>query len=191
MGFDLYGMNPIINKPKPNMLIKHKWNEVPQEKQKAYWDAQDEDRLNNPGQYFRSNVWYWRPIWKFVCEVCNDVLTEEDYKGGHTNSGYIISKTKAAIIASRLYSLNQNGEIKAYEEAYDKSLKRMELEECNICDGSGKRKKPPKIGAGKIECNGCNGKGKRKQWNTHYPFSVKFTMEFAKFCDESGGFEIC
>ena len=40
----------------------------------------DKFRSENPGDYFSANAWTWRPIWNFVCEVCPDILTEEELK---------------------------------------------------------------------------------------------------------------
>ena len=40
------------------------------------------------------------------------------------------------------------------------------------------------------DCNVCEGTGKVKSFSAHYPFDVDNVEEFAKFCIESGGFEI-
>ena len=182
MGYDLYGLSPETDMPKPEVT---NWQD--KEQTEAYFAYQE----NTPGSYYRSNVWWWRAMWDYVCNVCDDILTDKDMEGGSYNDGHVISKTKSKRIASRLKKLDTNGEIKAYEEAYVKSLDEMELEECDICDGTGKRKEAPQVGAGKIKCNGCQGKGKKKAWTTNYPFSRDFTMGFAEFCEKSGGFEIC
>ena len=182
MGFDLYGLSPETDIPKPEVT---NWQD--KEQTEAYFAYQE----NTPGSYYRSNVWWWRAMWDYVCNVCDDILTDKDMEGGSFNDGHVISKTKSKRIASRLKKLDKNDEIKAYEEAYIKSLGEMELEECDICDGTGKRKEAPKVGAGKIKWNGCQGKGKKKSWTTNYPFSRDFTMNFAEFCEKSGGFEIC
>jgi len=182
MGFDLYGLSPETDIPKPEVT---NWQD--KEQTEAYFAYQE----NTPGSYYRSNVWWWRAMWDYVCNVCDDILTDKDMEGGSFNDGHVISKTKSKRIASRLKKLDKNGEIKAYEEAYVKSLNEMELEECDICEGTGKRKKAPEVGAGKIRCNGCKGEGKRKAWTTNYPFSRNFIIDFAKFCEKSGGFEIC
>jgi len=52
MGFDLYGTNG------GNEKIDH----------------------DNPveGQYFRANVWYWRPLWDLTCSIGKDILTDRD-----------------------------------------------------------------------------------------------------------------
>lgn len=35
--------------------------------------------------------------------------------------------------------------------------------QCEICAGTGKRKKVPHVGAGKYPCNACNGTGERRE----------------------------
>ena len=56
--------------------------------------VEPQDKENN---YFRSNVWYWRPLWQLVEFICND-LTNEDIEGGGYNDGYIIQiRSKDAI----------------------------------------------------------------------------------------------
>ena len=54
------------------------------------------------GDYFRANVWWWRPLWQYVSITCEDILTENDMERGSYNDGHRISKTKANRIASRL-----------------------------------------------------------------------------------------
>ena len=54
------------------------------------------------GEYFRNNVWWWRPLATVIEEVCSDLLTEEQKKGLHCNSGVKYSKETAIKIAERL-----------------------------------------------------------------------------------------
>ena len=43
----------------------------------------------------------------------------------------------------------------------------------------------------KGQCNGCQGKGSVRPFSTNYPFDLENLKEFADFCEQSGGFEIC
>mgnify|MGYP003148120808 CR=1 FL=1 len=182
MGFDLYGLKPKDNeKPDTPDFLND------EEGAKAYFSWQE----NTDGAYFRNNVWWWRPLWNFICMVCDDILTNKDMELGNENSGHIISKTKAKRIAGRISRMDKNMEIKEYETNHKKFLESLDDEDCNICDGTGKRKKAPEVGAGDIECNGCNGRGTRKHFSTNYPFDADNIRDFAKFCRNSGGFEIC
>ena len=115
MGFDLSGMNPNMSSPEPELPPFPERTDKDWEK---YHDWQDD----NCGVYFRNNVWWWRPLWNFVSSVCESILTEKDIESGSYNDGHGISKTKANRIASRLFKLIRNGDVKAYESAYRKRL---------------------------------------------------------------------
>ena len=39
------------------------------------------------GHDFRANVWYWRPIWKFIQQQLPDLLTPSQIRGGEYNDG--------------------------------------------------------------------------------------------------------
>ena len=184
MGFDLSGMNPNITTPQPELPP---WDKRTAEDWERYTDWQEK----NSGVYFRNNVWWWRPLWNFVCNSCDDILTEKDIEGGSWNDGHRISRTKAGKIAKRLYHMIEDGRVEEYENGYKKQLESLEQVDCEICDATGKRKEPPSTGAGDRECNGCNGTGKKDDWAKSYPFSEDNVREFADFCENSGGFEIC
>ena len=115
MGFDLYGIKPQTDKPAPPQpsLTGGKWSD----KEIKQWEVYEEWRVE-AGGYFRNNVWAWRPLWHFVTEVCDDILTEKDVEKGSFNDGHKINKKKAEAIADKLYSLLDNGQVKEYEEGY-------------------------------------------------------------------------
>ena len=115
MGFDLSGMNPNMSRPEPHLPPFT-------ERTDADWETYHEWQDDNCGVYFRNNVWWWRPLWNFVSSVCESILTEKDIESGSYNDGHGISKTKANRIASRLFKLIRNGDVKAYEYAYRKHL---------------------------------------------------------------------
>ena len=186
MGFDLYGLNPKGDTPKP---VITDWGNKKQAD--AFFKYQDE----TPGSYFRANVWYWRPLWQYVTVTCDDILTEKDMESGAYNDGHRISKTKANRIASRLKKLDKDGSIMKYELGYKEYLTSLPKEECDICNGTGKRIDDIGISARNenpdYTCNGCDGKGKKDNFGSHYPFESEEIVRFAEFCEQSGGFEIC
>ena len=138
------------------------------------------------GEYYRNNCWWWRPLWNFTCGVCKDIITKEEAERGSYNDGIHISADKAQRIAIRLEYLVHQGEVAKYEKEYKKNLEEIPDEACDICKGTGKRNDQYVVG----ECNACHGKGERRPWQTHYPFEETNVKGFAKFCKESGGFEI-
>jgi len=191
MGFDLYGLSPL----NPNNAIKPEhfdWTKKHTDEEKdQFFKAMNQYEQEVKGHYFRANVWWWRPLWEYVCMNCDDILTLDDVEHGEFNNGHKISKTKAKKIAARLRRLDRQGKIMEYELEHKQFIKFLPKEECDICDGTGKRKEAPKTGAGDIKCNGCQGSGEKDNWNCHYPFESQIVVEFAEFCEESGGFEIC
>ena len=115
MGFDLSGMNPNLATPEPDLPP---FPERTSKQREEYLKWQDE----NSGVYFRNNVWFWRPLWFFVSQFCDDILTEKDVEKGTWNDGHRISKTKAVRIANRLHRMIKNGEVEEYEKEYKKHL---------------------------------------------------------------------
>jgi hypothetical protein len=184
MGFDLSGLNPNLTRPEP---------ELPPmvDRTSKHWEIYTEWEKENCGVHFRNSSWGWRPLWGFVTGCCDDILTEKDIKNGTHNGGQEISKTKASRMAKRLFSLIKKGQVEAYEEIYIAHLNSLEQVDCDICDATGKRQEPPKIGAGDMKCNGCSGTGKRDHRAKSYPFSEDNVRQFANFCANSGGFRIC
>ena len=184
MGFDLTGLNPNLTRPEPELPP------MP-ERTSKHWEIYTEWEKENCGTYFRNNVCGWKPLWMFVTAMCNDILTEKDIASGYFNDGHKISKTKAGRIAKKLYNLIEKGYVEAYESARERAHDSLEQIDCRICDATGKRQEPPMIGAGDVECNGCNGTGKKDHPDKSYPFWEDNVRQFANFCANSGGFEIC
>ena len=213
MGFDLYGMSPTVNKEYPtryNEIMKEygsddgwiDWSKnIPDDVKKEYFKLKDEYEVNNPGDYFRNNVWWWRPLWHFVCASCDDILTEKDISGGSYNDGHRISKTKATRIGKRLSKLIADGTVdevdkretlnrakaKAQNELVQEELDKLRetvvkmLGEKDIVPAN--YPEPYKSEWDKIY--------KKRQWASDYPFDKENVKDFATFCLQSGGFEIC
>tara|TARA_R100000664_G_scaffold32679_1_gene47984 strand:+ start:303 stop:647 length:345 start_codon:yes stop_codon:yes gene_type:complete len=99
--------------------------------------------------YFRNNVWWWYPLWKFIVLYCGNILSDKDIISGTYNNGHIISKTKSKRIASRLRRLIKEGVVDTYVTQYEKENKDYD-----------------------------------------YSFDKSNIIEFEKFCEKSGGFEI-
>ena len=203
MGYDVYGLNPKINTDVPSIITdfqKKEWSNTTKEEQKEYFAMQDVWHEENPGEYFRANVWYWRPIWNFVCAACDDFLSDADMDAGCSNSGDRISKTKAKRIASRLRNLDKQGIIQSWEDEmmipYKKAKEHNkkveeEMEEFRkeMIEKHGKDIVPadyPKEDYAK-----WNEIYSKRDWSSSYPPSREHIVRFSRFCEESGGFEIC
>jgi len=206
MGYDVYGLNPKQNTEPLPIIAEFQdkdgwtdWATMTEDDKKQYFNAQDIYRKQNPGEYYRANVWYWRPVWTFVCGACEDFLSDKDIEAGMSNSGTKISKTKSLKIASRLRALDKQGVIQVWEDEmmvpFEKAQKnndkvRKELNEF--------QKKMEKKHGSIVPAN--YPKKDRKKWDSiyskedwsgSYPPSRQCIVEFGFFCEESGGFEIC
>jgi len=122
MGFDIYGLKPKINKEKPKTLDDYQdkdgwaeWDKMDDKDRDIYFKLQDKYHSDNPGVYFRSNVWWWRTLWDYTCDVCHDILTEDEITSGQFNDGKKISKTKATKMARALKKSETNGFLNEYE----------------------------------------------------------------------------
>ena len=167
MGMDVYGLKPKMNTKMPKVLKDmpegkdwlDAYNKMSKKQKEIYYEAKDKHYEDNPGVYFRNNVWYWRPLWDYVCKNVTS-LTKEDHTNGHSNSGWQISETKAITIAGVLYAMLESGAVKEAERLhFDESKAQAEADPDD-------------------------------NFPT-YPFSEENVREFAIFCEESGGFEIC
>jgi len=122
MGFDVYGLKPKINKEKPKTLDDYqdkdgfaKWDKMDDKDRDIYFKLQDKYHSDNPGVYFRSNVWWWRTLWDYTCDVCHDILTRDEMASGQFNDGNKISKTKATKMAKAMKDAETNGFLNEYE----------------------------------------------------------------------------
>ena len=196
MGFDLSGVNPKMNMKQEELPIYHKYDNMDwSDKMKAldndeelsnqYWNEYEKYQEANPGVYFRNNVWWWRPLWQFVCERFDDILTEQDMERGCYNDGHEITVDKAMDIGVELTAMLEDGRIEAYNDRYEAELKALPQVNCRVCDNNnyGNHKKKT--------CKACKQTGLVDDWAKSYPFDVENMREFATFCLESGGFTIC
>ena len=174
MGFDLSGMKPKqntdINQYKLFGMVSQienfedQWkirDAFTEEDNEQYWKEYEEYHDKNPGLYFRNNVWWWRPLWSFVCQVCDDFLNKEDIDAGNYNDHKQIDEFKAKKISKRLRLLIKDGTVEKYEKEYGEHIEK--LKESN---------------------------NETKKWNSQYPFNIENVERFATFCEQSGGFVI-
>ena len=195
MGFDLSGVNPKMNMKPEELPVYSKYNKMKfNEKWKAldkdeklrdkYWEENDKYQEANPGIYFRNNVWWWRPLWQFVCEKFPDLISDEEADSGHSNSGLLIDADKSMRIGVELTVMLDCGDVQEHSDMYKAELEALPQVDCYVCDNNNRGHKKKK------ECKPCNQTGLKDDWAKSYPFDVENVREFAKFCLESGGFEI-
>jgi len=199
MGFDLYGLKPSnpSNAIRPDQMD---WSKKPTEKERdEYFNNVNEYETEVVGSYFRNNVWWWRPLWNFVTITCDDILTEKDVERGSYNDGHKISKTKSRRIAARLKKCDKEGVLESYETSFMEEVKKAEKHNKKIAIKMGTLRKRVKSDVGDLVPANYPQPYKRQfeklqnaeRWGGHYPFHAENVREFTKFCENSGGFEIC
>lgn len=76
--------------------------------------------------YFRSNVWYWRPLWSFVQMICNDEISKLDEDIGQFNDGKEVPDNIAIEIGNRLNTSLKNGTFKKFQDLFNEKQKESE-----------------------------------------------------------------
>jgi hypothetical protein len=160
---------------------------------------------NETGEYFRNNVWYWKPLWNY-CEVVAPELTKS--VSGYTNDGDGLQAKESELLARLLLNEIESGRTVSYEAEYRKEQSELPLVDCELCHATGIRGADSPHGIDQSDkelslehqalygrthgwCNGCDGAGNKPHFGTQYPFSVENVKEFAEFLQYSGGFSIC
>ena len=80
---------------------------------------------NEKGEYFRNNVWYWRPLAEYVLKETK-VIDEKDQEGWHYNDCHEVSKEDAEQIAKQLDHLIKSGHCKKFAQAWEKRREKIE-----------------------------------------------------------------
>jgi len=158
------------------------------------------------GEYFRANVWGWRPIWDY-CVQMHPHLVGDEPEYGHYNDGYGLDEEGATRLGEAIEQDLRDGRAHAYIESRNKYLAKLERPECDWCDKTGIRTDKVGVDMGMPEkaldavtaimvgrthgwCNGCNGEGRQDHPETLYSLEIGDLDEFAVFLINSGGFGI-
>ena len=151
-------------------------------------DVYGKNATNEKGEYFRNNVWWWRPLWDYceeLYEPCREV-------SGHTNDGDGFGEAHSLQLSRILFDEIESGRTADYATARELLISAMERPTCRICEGTGQRPD----GLYGVEwkekgCNACRGEGTTDPMAANYDFDVDNVREFALFLATCGGFEIC
>jgi hypothetical protein len=158
------------------------------------------------GEYFRNNVWWWRPLWDYCLNEHDDIAGQVEH--GHSNDGDGLDAEDSRILGLRLMEDIKAGRVDEYKTNYDLVLSELERVPCQLCNETGIRTDAVGIdhkmhekaldevnaiilGRTHGTCNGCNGYGTQAHFATNYPFDVDNVREFAEFLIDCGGFQIC
>ena len=167
----------------------------------VYGDNADEE----VGEYFRRNVWGWRPLWDYIKEVHGDLVEGVE---GHTNDGDGLDETNSLKLSNRLKIDLSTGKVAKYVEDRNKAIAELPRIKCPLCnstgirsDAVGKEQMMPtralspdvakQVGRTIGWCNACDGLGDKESWDASYYLEVIDIEEFAEFLTHCGGFQIC
>ena len=160
------------------------------------------------GEYFRNNVWYWRPLWDYCCVVGSEVITDAVAEGCCYNDGVGLGAKDSARLSEILFQELWEGRTADFEKRHNEWLASLPRENCELCGATGIRTdvigtdmgQPTRELSPEVQiltgrthgwCNGCDGVGTRESFGMNYPFSIDNVREFAEFLAECGGFEVC
>jgi len=169
-------------------------------------DVYGKNATNEVGEYFRRNVWGWRPLWDYCLDQHGKIAGKVKY--GHSNDGDGLGKNGSAKLARSIKEAIADGSAQAYIEARNTRLAGLERPACDLCAGTGIRSDEVGVEHGMPDrelpiemkmltgrshgfCNACSGEGKTDDWATHYFLDLDDLIEFSDFLENSGGFSIC
>lgn len=171
-------------------------------------DVYGKNPTSERGEYFRNNVWWWRPLWEYCCEVGRSVITDEVAEGCCYNDGRGLDEADSKELSDILLAELWEGRTAEYERKYNEFRASLPREDCGFCGATGIRTDEVGVEMGMPTraldeaeailtgrthgwCNACRGVGTTESWQSSYPFSVDNVREFAMFLADSGGFEVC
>lgn len=164
------------------------------------------------GEYFRRNVWGWRPLANYILDSAPEELTQRCVYW-HTNDGDGLPAKHAKHLAELLRGQLAKGEVAEYVKERDEMLAALPRQRCWLCSGTGIRNddlgvemgqpekmiasdatrddgKPNRRAGRKGWCNCCSGDGSLSPDEASYYLEVDDIKEFADFLEHCGGFEI-
>jgi hypothetical protein len=168
-------------------------------------DVFGKNPVNETGEYFRNNVWWWRPLWNYCYDVAPHLLIGVS---GSTNDGDGLEADDTQELVNILKVELEAGRTLEYQTEYNAELANLPRQDCELCETTGIRSDEVGFNAGMDKrelspevqiltgrthgwCNACDGIGTKENWSAGYPFSVENVQEFVDFLASSGGFEIC
>lgn len=143
------------------------------------------------GEYFRRNVWGWHPLWDYCLDMHPDIAGK--VKHGHSNDGDGLGSVNAKKLAKRLNNDIKNGAAKKYIEDRDTLVANLPEQICWLCKGETTitvSEKDSSVQTSK-QCHVCKATGFVDDWQKNYFLELEDIVQFSKFLEASGGFQIC
>lgn len=135
---------------------------------------------NEQGEYFRSNVWYWHPLWAYMEELHPKIAGKVKY--GHSNSGDGLNARDSYALSQVLKKDIQTGVTEKYIQDFEKEKKDAPMEECPYCKKDFNHESQT--------CPTCKGEQVIPSSITYYHVSIDHFKQFQIFLENCGGFKI-
>jgi hypothetical protein len=87
-------------------------------------DVYGENPKNEKGEYFRNNVWWWRPLADFVCSNYEEIAQHCEH--WHSNDGDGLDAEKSQELGERILADVATGMVAEYEKSYNAYLATLE-----------------------------------------------------------------
>jgi len=168
-------------------------------------DVNGKNPTSKVGEYFKINVWWWRPLADYCNMVAPDICDACIY--WHSNDGDGLDGKDSVALADAIQAEIDSGRCQQYADARAFDLASKSDESCAYCGGTGIRSDVIGVEHGQTTrvinhhghprhgqtgwCNACDGKGYVRPNDTYYPFSVENVQAFINFLRACGGFKIC
>jgi hypothetical protein len=134
------------------------------------------------GEYFRRNVWWWRPLWAFCEQVASDIIPKDNL--GHCNVGWGLDDSDSCGLADRLQYHLDSGDISGSKFIHMIEMECFMGELCDLANVTGER-----WSHGDRACRKY-GKGCLRPRERCYLFCEANVRDFAAFLRDCGGFRI-
>jgi len=156
--------------------------------QESVWSqVPNENSDHQPGHYFHTSRWWWRPLTNYVCHVAPTIARHCTHWWSTQGEG--LNAEQALELAKKLREEHASGRLAQYAREYNERLNTLPLQDCSACAGTGQRLSGPPNGPGDPACETCRGLGKTKHRECSYHFTEENVLNFAHFLEHCEGFE--
>lgn len=173
-------------------------------------DVYGREPRNEVGEYFRSNIWWWRPLWNYTAEIddsysehhsANKLISQKLFDSGHFNDGEGLETEEDCLeLVERLEWSIDEGLLTEYQKEIDATVKRAKENNAKVDKKLKALKKKVIIKTGDVDIiprdfpedfyDEWQSLQKERDYNDSYPFSQEHVEEWIEFLKVSGGFEI-
>ena len=120
-------------------------------------DVYGKNPKDEPGKYFRNNVWWWHPLATYCLLIAPTVA--EKCKMWHSNDGDGLDEADTVLLWAMLKAEIDSGRCAAYEKEHKAHIASLPKKICTHCNGTGSRTDEVGRSMGLDKPGGCNACG--------------------------------